>query len=55
MSVLEPVDGGTELSQWMQMGPGRSGRGRPLRAWIAMRESTNERRPVQIRWSPWLR
>jgi uncharacterized protein YndB with AHSA1/START domain len=22
---LEPKDGGTELSQWMQMGPGRSG------------------------------
>jgi uncharacterized protein YndB with AHSA1/START domain len=22
---LEPEDGGTELSQWMQMGPGRSG------------------------------
>jgi uncharacterized protein YndB with AHSA1/START domain len=22
---LEPSDGGTELSQWMQMGPGRSG------------------------------
>jgi uncharacterized protein YndB with AHSA1/START domain len=22
---LEPADGGTELSQWMQMGPGRSG------------------------------
>ena len=24
-SRLEPKDGGTELSQWMQMGPGRSG------------------------------
>jgi hypothetical protein len=22
---LEPKDGGTELSEWMQMGPGRSG------------------------------
>jgi uncharacterized membrane protein len=22
---LEPVDGGTELSQWVQLGPGRSG------------------------------
>jgi hypothetical protein len=23
--LLEPKDGGTELSEWVQMGPGRSG------------------------------